>query len=283
MALRIHVLGDAGSGKTTLVHALTEVMNRYDANGITARAAIKRTVPELIIEGLASIPWVMRSIRQGRRLHRASGKSFRDRFPLARWVRLVLEEYVRSWVGGKRRIIIVDQGLIFWLKKIKNPEPGLLKELPLPECVVYLRLRKSTRVIRQLERGKPAAPRKMLVGEERQHRLYQRARDLVDDGFEFQDVCDWLSEWNQMRCVPPLTDTDVIAEVERARANNEVWFGQGEEAAPRHGSRKHEVLRRACLERGVHWIDVDNDCGVAVSELAVELAEEISRCFSQGA
>ena len=272
----VHVIGRAGSGKTTLIAKLVQAINQADPEGAVS-AHVAPPWNSSMVSAVAQLPAIVLAsqyLLPAIRLHRCMSTSAKRRSFLSA-LSVLSNEGWRRVRNRRQRLLFVDQGLTFWLNKSRPEWTGdQLKGLPVPDAVLQITVSIETSLERRVFRRKPPNKKELLFGPNRELYLRQRAPGLWRSGRDEREIRKLFEAWNQRFCVPPLTaDTlnTLLSETAHAPSPRR-WI---DDENPEHQIESARPLREAYESLGIAWIVANNDKGANPDELASETASRI--------
>lgn len=269
--MRVHVIGKAGTGKSTLISAMCGVMDRED---VTYRLSGTRVFPvwAVVLAG-AFAPF---SVRRAWFLMHAT-RPGKKQYSLFDWLRELVIEQTRRHLWGKDEILLVDQGLANALRKYCEPISATrLRNVPVPDVVVYLDAPPADRAWRTLSRDKPVPEyEKLLAGDERRHEFARKTARQARRLFGRERAMELLHKRNQEVCVPPMSSEEletVMAEMEDKLGE---LAGAGINPSGVVKPPRWAWLQPALEACGVQWIEVNNPEGTDIQETARDVVRQL--------
>ena len=272
----VHVIGRAGSGKTTLMAEVVESINKTRTDAM-ANADLAPRWNSRITAVLMQAPAVVlapKYLIHALRLRKNVSNRSKRRGLLNLLLGLSNERW-RQLRNPPNRITFVDQGLTFWLNGLRDVwTEKELSALPLPDMVIQITVSPETSFERRVLRQKPPGSRELLYGSRRNAYLKEQAHGLARTGKDEREIRNLIETWNFRCSVPPL-DADQVDSL-----LSEAVISKKEDAGLRANSPERQLersrpLRLAYEGLGIEWITVHNDEGADLGYLASELASQI--------
>jgi len=272
----VHVIGRAGSGKTTLIAKLVHAINQADPDGAMS-AHVAPPWNSSMVSAVAQLPAIVLAPKYfvpAIRLHRAVSAPTKRRSFLYALSALSSEGW-RRIRNSPKRVLFVDQGLTFWLNGSRPDWTGSeLRKLPVPDAVVQITVGMATSFERRVFRRKTPGEKELRYGANRESYLRQRAPGLIHCGRDEKEIRALIDTWNQRFCIPPLNadtlDTLLLEAVEVTGRHPCVDDDTNE-----HQIERARPLREAYESLGIAWIVANNDKGANLDKLASETASRI--------
>lgn len=263
----VHVIGRAGSGKSTLIQA---ILNKASTpNGfffLKLQPKKKQYFLFLLLKLNISafrLAYISACVAKKYSIKKRTWFS---------WFRAIVIELYRKHVNGdeKKIVILVDQGLSFML--YNHPKPAscnLYNKLPLPNLIVNVSADPIVSFKRVVYRNKAVTKGKQITGVGRELKLvdlYKYYRGNIEESAAIKLFMDW----NNKFCQPPLSLNQVEETIKRI--NKEVPLFVNEPCT----NTNNNWFKKWVQEKGVVWVDIKNDDNVQVEALAEELSKKIA-------
>ncbi len=272
----VHVIGRAGSGKTTIIAKVVESINK-ERGDTPLGACLASPWNSRTSVALMQAPAVMlapKFLFPALRLRRFVINPSKKRGLLNLMLGLSSERW-RQLRHPPDRIIFVDQGLTFWLNGLRESwTKEDLSALPLPDFVLQITVSRETSFERRVLREKPPGSRELLYGTRRKGYLEERALGLSQKGRQASEIRDLIEAWNLRCCIPPLGPE----QVDSLLAEAAIKIKEESEKrcdGPEQQIERSRTLRLAYEGLGIEWIIMNNDEDADLNYLVSGIARRI--------
>ena len=246
----IHFIGNAGTGKTTLIN-----MVAAEGGYVTPPRGLRRILSpaDWMLPIAFPLVWSV-----GQRLSACNRKSNQAPGPWA-WTAAVAMQKARQWALPSGQVCVIDHAMTNMLRKYTHENSGrLLDDLPLPNIVVNVSAPQAVRMARIVTRNKAShVASRYLTGESASEVGGMHARRwLALFGVEKAMHC--LRAWSRWECRPELDDEELRSLIAHAQ---QTPLTEKDKAALRCEPlpESWRWLHDGCVDRGVYWLNVVND------------------------
>lgn len=165
-------------------------------------------------------------------------------------------------------MILYDEGLTHHLMRCSKKFPlEMLKDCPLPHMVVNIQINPVQAAWRKLHRDKDVYENKIREGIRRKQKALWLAK-LFKANRADEQIRDYLREWSDQYCRPPLTDLEVADVIEELHESDISVVDQTAHLS-------HHWMVKSLKSVGVIWMDVDTSDGSSVEILSEQIAVNI--------
>ena len=264
----VHFIGNAGTGKTTLV-ANVAAQGGYTMPSMGFRRFLSPAT--WILCFALPLVWPV-----GCKLSTCNRKGNKGPGPWA-WTRTVAMQSARRWALPSGKVWLIDHGMTNMLRKHANESAGsMLDDLPVPDIVVNVTAPSAVRKARIVTRDKPGHMASQYLAGVRALEVGGRFARQWLALFGPEEAMHCLRAWSRWECRSELEEKELrslLAHAQETPLDVQDKMALSCEPLPESWRWLHDGY----VERGVKWINVVNDGREPPEVHASRIVETIRR------